>query len=66
MSVRVEGDAIQKYNTAVLRCRVPSGSSTHTEVVAWVRGNTHLFPSPRGGESIRSESCYNTFMLLAP
>ena len=52
LSARVEGDQVQKYNTAVLRCRVGSrAAAEYTEVVAWIRGNTHLFPSPRGGES---------------
>ena len=50
LSARVEGDPVQKYNTAVLRCRVSRAAAGYTEVVAWIRGNTHLFPSPRGGE----------------
>ena len=50
LSARVEGDPVQKYNTAVLRCRVSRAAAENTEVVAWIRGNTHLFPSPRGGE----------------
>ncbi len=56
MSVRVDADSVLKYNTAVLRCRVPPGAAQYTEVVAWIRGNTHLFPSPRGGE-LREKKC---------
>ena len=50
LSVRVQGDSIQKYNTAVLRCQVPHSAAAVTEVVSWMRGNTQLFPSPRGGK----------------
>ena len=48
LSARVEGDQVQKYNTAVLRCRVGSrAAAEYTEVVAWIRGNTHTTDGER-------------------
>ena len=66
LSARVEGDQVQKYNTAVLRCRVGSrAAAEYTEVVAWIRGNTHLFPSPRGGESCGRITFFSVQYVLA-
>ena len=65
LSARVEGDPVQKYNTAVLRCRTRAAAAAqYSEVVAWVRGNTHLFPSPRGGEWGRASEFKISFLTF--
>ena len=49
LSVRVQGEPVLKYNTAVLRCQVPQSAASYTKIISWTRGSTRLYPSTRGG-----------------
>ena len=54
LSVRVQGETVLKFNTAVLRCQVPQSAATYTKIISWTRGSTRLYPSTRGGNMTRS------------
>ena len=70
LSVRVQGETVLKFNTAVLRCQVPQSAATYTKIISWTRGSTRLYPSTRGGNMTRSmfffclKYLYNTTLKL--
>ena len=50
LPVRVQGEPVLKFNTAVLRCQVPQSTASYTKIVSWTRGSSRIYPSSRGGK----------------